>query len=170
GDYVDFYASAHHASNVGKLFRPGQPELPANWKQLPIGYHGRSGTIRPSGHPVRRPNGLRKLDAATAEFGPSGFLDIEAEIGFVLGSASIEPIPLDEAEAHVFGVVLVNDWSARDIQAFEYVPLGPFLGKSFATSIAAWVTPLAALDAARVPSPVRELPLAGYLDDSGSIE
>lgn len=141
-DYVDFYSSEQHASNVGQIFRPGQPALLPNWKHLPIGYHGRAGTVVVSGTPVVRPQGQRPSKEGPV-FGPSARLDIEAEVGFVVGV----PSPLGSRVAaadfaeHVFGVVLVNDWSARDIQAWEYQPLGPFLGKSFATSIAAWVTP-----------------------------
>ena len=151
GDYVDFYASLEHASNVGRIFRPDQEPLLPNWRHLPVGYHGRAGTVVPSGTPVVRPSGQRKApDEAAPTFGPSRRLDIEAELGFVVGAGSRlgEPVPHDAFADHVFGVVGVNDWSARDIQAWEYVPLGPFLGKSFATSVSAWVTPLAALDAA----------------------
>lgn len=167
GDYVDFYGNEHHATNVGRLFRPGQPALPASWKHIPIGYHGRSGTIVPSGVPIRRPQGMRPEPEGPPSFGPSRRLDLEAELGFVLGgSAPDGKVGLDQVGAHIFGVTLTNDWSARDIQAFEYVPLGPHLGKSFATSISPWVTPMAALDAARVAPPPRDVPLAAYLDDT----
>ena len=155
-DYVDFYASEHHAGNVGAIFRPDRPDLPAAWKHLPIGYHGRAGTVVVSGTDVMRPTGQRKgPDDPAPVFGPSVRLDIEAEVGFVVGGATAlgSAVSVDEAGQHLFGVVLLNDWSARDIQAWEYVPLGPFLGKSFATSISAWVTPMAAFDAARVPVP-----------------
>ncbi len=155
-DYVDFYASEHHAGNVGAIFRPDHPDLPAAWKHLPIGYHGRAGTVVVSGTDVVRPTGQRKgAGDAAPVFGPSVRLDIEAEVGFVVGGATTlgSAVPVDEAGEHLFGVVLLNDWSARDIQAWEYVPLGPFLGKSFATSISAWVTPMAAFEAARVPVP-----------------
>jgi fumarylacetoacetase len=165
-DYVDFYSSEHHASNVGQMFRPGQPALPPNWKHLPIAYHGRSGTVVVSGTDVVRPCGQRKpADAETPVYGPSTRLDMEAEVGFVVGvpSAQGERVPADRFAAHVFGVVLVNDWSARDIQAWEYQPLGPFLGKSFATSVAAWVTPLAALADAWVPAPAQNPPVLPYL-------
>ncbi|TJZ51931.1 fumarylacetoacetase [Streptomyces piniterrae] len=168
-DYVDFYASEHHATNVGRIFRPNGAALPPNWKHLPIGYHGRSGTIVVTGTPVVRPNGQRKApDDAAPTFGPSARLDIEAEVGFVVGTPSTlhEPVGLDGFRDHVFGVCLVNDWSARDIQAWEYVPLGPFLGKSFATSVSAWITPLDALDEARTQPPARDFPLLPYLDDS----
>jgi fumarylacetoacetase len=165
-DYVDFYASEHHASNVGRLFRPDAPPLMPNWKHLPVGYHGRAGTVVVSGTGIVRPSGQRKLpgdDAPT--FGPSTRLDIEAELGFIVGvgSALGEPVAVDEFAGHVFGAVLVNDWSARDIQAWEYVPLGPHLGKSFATSVSPWVVPLAALQAARVPLPGQDPPPLPYL-------
>jgi fumarylacetoacetase len=167
-DYVDFYSSEHHATNVGRLFRPGQPPLPPNWKHLPIGYHGRAGTVVVSGTPVVRPCGQRKPpDQNDPVYGPSRRLDIEAEVGFVVGvgSALGEPVPAGDLSEHVFGVVLLNDWSARDIQAWEYVPLGPFLGKSFATSISPWVVPLDALAAARVAAPVQDPPVLPYLVD-----
>ncbi|MEV5766501.1 fumarylacetoacetase [Micromonospora sp. NPDC052213] len=165
-DYVDFYSSEHHAGNVGQIFRPGQPPLLPNWKHLPIGYHGRAGTVVVSGTPVVRPSGQR----ATAQgpvTGPSVRLDIEAEVGFVVGVPSPlgTRVPADDFADHVFGVVLVNDWSARDIQAWEYQPLGPFLGKSFATSVSAWVTPLDALGDAFVPAPDQDPPVADYLRD-----
>ncbi len=165
GDYVDFYASEHHASNVGRIFRPDQEPLLPNWKHLPVGYHGRAGTIVASDTGVRRPSGQRRGETGPV-FGPSTRLDIEAELGFVVGRPSQHgsPVPMRHFQAHVFGVVGVNDWSARDIQAWEYVPLGPFLAKSFATSISHWVTPLAALEAAWVPMP-RQVPRPlDYLD------
>ncbi|MEV7625880.1 fumarylacetoacetase [Actinoplanes sp. NPDC089786] len=164
GDYVDFYSSRHHAENLGRLFRPGQPPLTPNWAHLPIGYHGRSGTVQVSGTPVRRPRGQQKDGA----FGPSRRLDIEAEVGFVVGAPSRlgEPVPVGAFPEHVFGVCLVNDWSARDIQAWEYVPLGPFLGKSFLTSVSPWVVPLEALAAARVAPPERDVAVLPYLDDA----
>ena len=149
-DYVDFYCSRQHATNVGRLFRPDDPDpLPASWRHLPIGYHGRAGTVVVSGTDVRRPRGQRP------SYGPTEKLDLEAELGFVVGAPSSHgtPVPPAAFRDHVFGVTLLNDWSARDVQAFEYRPLGPFLGKSFATSISGWVTPLAALEAARVPLP-----------------
>ncbi len=157
GDYVDFYASEHHATNVGRIFRPDSEPLTPNWKHLPIGYHGRSGTVVVSGTEIVRPCGQRKPPTEPVPvFGPSVRLDIEAELGFVVGgppTALGDPVTLDRADEHLFGVVLLNDWSARDIQAWEYVPLGPFLGKSFATSISPWVVTLDALVAARVPLP-----------------
>lgn len=157
GDYVDFYASEHHAANLGRLFRPDNPDpLMPNWKYLPVGYHGRTSTIVPSGVDIVRPCGQRKDPAdAAPTFGPSERLDIEAEIGFLVGVGNPmgEPIAVEASEAHLFGAVLFNDWSARDIQAWEYVPLGPHLGKSFASSMSPWVVPMAALAAAKVPTP-----------------
>ena len=169
-DYVDFYSSRHHAENVGRIFRPDADPLTPNWTHLPIGYHGRAGTVRVSGTPVVRPCGQRK--APTDEvptFGPSQRLDFEAEVGFVVGTPSAlgEPVSLGAFPEHVFGVCLVDDWSARDLQAWEYVPLGPFLGKSFLTSVSPWVVPLAALDAARVAPPARDPAVLPYLDDTG---
>ncbi|MFE7119745.1 fumarylacetoacetate hydrolase family protein [Streptomyces sp. NPDC057654] len=168
-DYVDFYASEHHATNVGRIFRPGADALTPNWKHLPIGYHGRAGTVVVTGTEVVRPSGQRKAPADDAPtFGPSRRLDIEAEVGFVVGTPSSAPVPLEGFRDHVFGVCLVNDWSARDLQAWEYVPLGPFLGKSFATSVSAWITPLDAFDDARTAPPERTYPLLPYLDDSAA--
>ncbi|MEV4842046.1 fumarylacetoacetase [Micromonospora matsumotoense] len=163
-DYVDFYSSEHHAGNVGQIFRPGQPPLLPNWKHLPIGYHGRAGTVVVSGTPVVRPTGQRATDQGPT-VGPSVRLDIEAEVGFVVGVPSTlgDRVPTADFADHVFGVVLVNDWSARDIQAWEYQPLGPFLGKSFATSVSAWVTPLDALADAFVPAPQQDPPVQDYL-------
>ncbi|MFF9068089.1 fumarylacetoacetase [Streptomyces sp. NPDC014891] len=172
-DYVDFYASEHHATNVGRIFRPDGDALTPNWKHLPIGYHGRAGTVVVSGTDVVRPSGQRKAPTDPAPvFGPSVKLDIEAEVGFLVGTPSElgRPVPLADFREHVFGLTLLNDWSARDVQAWEYVPLGPFLGKSFQTSVAAWVTPLEALDAARTAPPARDLPLLPYLDDAGEEE
>ncbi|MFD8209864.1 fumarylacetoacetase [Streptomyces sp. NPDC059695] len=172
-DYVDFYASEHHATNVGKIFRPDGDALTPNWKHLPIGYHGRAGTIVVSGTDVVRPSGQRKAPSDPAPvFGPSVKLDIEAEVGFLVGTPSElgKPVPLADFRDHVFGLTLLNDWSARDVQAWEYVPLGPFLGKSFQTSVSAWVTPLEALDAARTAPPARDLPLLPYLDDAAEEE
>jgi fumarylacetoacetase len=165
-DYVDFYASEHHASNVGRLFRPDGDPLPPSWKHMPLGYHGRSGTIVVSGTPVVRPCGQHvPARGRTAVFGPSRRLDFEAEVGFVVGVPASAPVPVAAAEEHVFGVCLVNDWSARDIQMWEVRPLGPFLGKSFATTMSAWILPLDALDGARIPPPPRTHDLLGYLAD-----
>jgi fumarylacetoacetase len=164
GDYVDFYSSEHHAANVGQIFRPGQPPLLPNWRHLPVGYHGRAGTVVVSGTPVVRPCGQRATPDGPV-FGPSQRLDIEAEVGFVVGVPTTlgQRLPVDRFAEHVFGVVLVNDWSARDIQAWEYQPLGPFLGKSFATSVSPWVVPLDALAAAWVPAPAQDPPVLDYL-------
>ncbi|MCF3103323.1 fumarylacetoacetate hydrolase family protein [Streptomyces roseoverticillatus] len=168
-DYVDFYSSEHHATNVGRIFRPNDEPLTPNWKHLPIGYHGRAGTVVVSGTDVVRPRGQRKAPAdALPSFGPSLRLDIEAEAGFVVGTPADGPVGLADFREHVFGVCLVNDWSARDLQAWEYVPLGPFLGKSFATSASAWITPLDAFDEARTAPPERTHPLLPYLDDSAA--
>jgi len=169
-DYVDFYASENHARNVGQIFRPDAADsLTPNWKHLPIGYHGRSGTVVVSGTDVVRPQGQRKAPTDPAPvFGPSVRLDIEAEVGFVVGVPSQlgRPVGLSGFRDHVFGLCLLNDWSARDVQAWEYVPLGPFLGKSFATSVSAWITPLDALEEARVAPPERTHALLPYLDDA----
>jgi len=165
-DYVDFYASLDHATNVGRMFRPDGDALTPNWRHLPIGYHGRAGTVVVSGTPVTRPSGQRKAPTdAAPSYGPSQRLDIEAELGFVVGTPTPlgEPVPFTGLADHVFGVTGLNDWSARDIQAWEYVPLGPFLGKSFATSISPWVTPLAALDAAWVDLPGQDPEPLPYL-------
>jgi fumarylacetoacetase len=170
-DYVDFYASEHHAANVSRIFRPDGAALTPNWRHLPIGYHGRAGTVVVSGTPVTRPAGQRLPPGADRpELGPSLRLDFEAEVGFVVGGPTPlgEPVPLSRADQHVFGVCLVNDWSARDIQAWEYVPLGPFLGKSFATSVSPWVVPLEALEAARTAPPERRTEPLPYLDDRGA--
>jgi fumarylacetoacetase len=168
-DYVDFYASEHHASNVGRIFRPGGDPLTPNWRHLPIGYHGRSGTVVVSATPVRRPYGqVRPTGSGRPGFGPSARLDFEAELGFVVGFESIvgEPVPIGRFTEHVFGVCLVNDWSARDVQAWESAPLGPFLGKSFGTTVSPWVVPLAALEHARVRPPSRDADLLPYLTES----
>ena len=169
-DYVDFYSFEQHATNLGKLFRPGQPPLLPNWKRLPVGYHGRAGTVVVSGTPVVRPNGQRKPpDSDDPVYGPSVRLDIETEVGFVVGVPSRLGSPVSAAafDDHVFGIVLLNDWSARDLQAWEYVPLGPFLGKSFATSISPWVVPLDALATARVAPAAQDPPPMAYLSPPG---
>jgi fumarylacetoacetase len=157
GDYTDFYASVHHATNVGSMFRPDNPLLP-NYKHVPIGYHGRASSLVVSGAPVKRPSGQTKADDANNPvFGPSRLLDYELEMGFFVGKGNElgTTIPIDDAEDRIFGLALVNDWSARDMQKWEYQPLGPFLAKSFATTVAPWVVPLDALAPFRVPGPMR---------------
>ena len=168
GDYVDFYSSIEHATNVGRLFRPeGEPLLP-NWRHLPVAYHGRAGTVVVSGTDIRRPSGQRRGEDGPI-FGPSTALDFELEVGFVTGNANKlgEPVGIDQAEEHIFGVCLVNDWSARDLQAWEYQPLGPFLGKSFATSISPWIVPIDALVPYRVQPPLQDPDVLPYLRSSG---
>jgi fumarylacetoacetase len=172
GDYTDFYVGIHHATNVGKQFRPDNPLLP-NYKYIPIGYHGRASSIRPSGVPVRRPRGQAKpADAAVPGFGPSRRLDYELELGVWIGPGNDlgEPIRIDEAPGYVGGYCLLNDWSARDIQAWEYQPLGPFLAKNFASTISAWIVTPEALAPFRIAQPQRPegdpAPLP-YLTDEG---
>lgn len=153
GDYTDFYASIHHAANVGSMFRPDNPLLP-NYKHVPIGYHGRASSIVPSGHPIRRPCGQTKAaNASEPSFGPSRMLDYECELGFFVGRGNAlgETIAIDDAFDHIFGFCIVNDWSARDIQAWEYQPLGPFLAKNFATSLSPWVITRDAAEPYRAP-------------------
>jgi len=164
GDYVDFYSSEQHATNLGEIFRPGGDALLPNWRRMPVGYHGRAGTIVSSGTSIRRPAGQR-LTSDGPLYGPTQKLDVELEVGFVTGSGPRlgTPISVDEAEHHIFGVCLVNDWSARDIQAWEYVPLGPFLGKSFATTISPWIVPLEALTPFRLPLPSQDPSPLSYL-------
>jgi fumarylacetoacetase len=163
-DYVDFYASEQHATNLGRMFRPDSEPLLPNWKHLPVGYHGRAGTVVVSGTDIVRPSGLT---LPGPEHRASAKLDVEVEVGFVVGVGSElgKPCSTGDFADHVFGIVLLNDWSARDIQSYEYVPLGPFLGKSFATSISPWVVPLAALD--RVPAPHQDPRPAPYLQTDG---
>jgi fumarylacetoacetase len=162
-DYVDFYSSRAHAENMGRLFRPDADPLPPNWLYLPIGYHGRSGTVVVSGTPITRPKGQLKPPDGPPTYAPTRRLDIELELGFVVGTPSRlgESVSTADALDHVFGVVLVNDWSARDIQSWEYQPLGPFLGKSFATSISPWVVPLEELT--RVTAEPQDPPPLDYL-------
>jgi fumarylacetoacetase len=170
-DYVDFYSSRHHAENVGRLFRPDAEPLSPNWRHLPIGYHGRAGTVNVSGTPVLRPCGQALVPGDDVpRFGASRRLDFEAEVGFVVGAPTQlgDRVPVEAFAEHVFGVCLVNDWSARDLQAWEYVPLGPFLGKSFLTSVSPWVVPLDALEAARVQPPARDPEPLPYLRDDAS--
>ncbi len=170
-DYVDFYSSIEHASTVGRIFRPDEEPLLPNWRWLPVGYHGRAGTIVVSGTPIRRPRGqLLPAKGKSPAFGPSRTLDIELELGFVLGNGTAlgDRIAIADAEEHLFGVTLVNDWSARDIQAWEYRPLGPFLGKSFATSLGPWVVPWEALTPYRVPARAQDPPPLPYLSLPGA--
>jgi fumarylacetoacetase len=168
GDYTDFYTGIHHATAVGKLFRPDNPLLP-NYKWVPIGYHGRSSSIVVSGTSVRRPRGQLQAGADAPTFGPSQRLDYELELGFLVGPGNGlgEPIAIDRAEEHLFGVVLLNDWSARDLQAWEYQPLGPFLSKNFATTISPWVVTMEALAPfrARLERPSGDPRALPYLDD-----
>ena len=172
GDYTDFYSSREHATNVGTMFRGPENALMPNWLHLPVGYHGRASSIVLDGTPIKRPNGqTRPDDALPPVFGPSRLLDFELELGFFTGTANVlgEPIPVDSALDHVFGLVLVNDWSARDIQKWEYVPLGPFTAKNFATSISPWVVPLDALRPFFRPGPEQRDPRPlPYLVGSGA--
>ncbi|UHC19567.1 fumarylacetoacetase [Methylobacterium currus] len=172
GDYTDFYVGIHHAENIGKQFRPDNPLLP-NYKHVPIGYHGRASSIRPSGTPVRRPRGQSKApDAAEPSFGPSRRLDLELELGVWIGPGNElgTPIPIGEAPAHIAGYCLLNDWSARDIQAWEYQPLGPFLAKNFASTISPWIVTPEALAPFRIAQAARPAgdptPLPYLLDES----
>jgi fumarylacetoacetase len=161
-DYVDFYSSLDHAANVGRMFRPDDEPLLPNWRQMPVGYHGRAGTVVPSGTPVRRPSGQR----GPGDFGPTQALDLELELGFVIGVPSEGPVPVARALDHVFGAVLLNDWSARDVQGWEYRPLGPFLGKSFATSISRWVVPISELERFRVAADPQDPEPLPYLREA----
>ncbi len=176
GDYVDFYSSIEHASNVGRMFRPDAEPLLPNWRHLPVGYHGRASSVVVSGTPVRRPHGqLPPAEAGGApRFGPTERLDIELELGFVTGPGNAlgSSIATSEARDQIFGFVLVNDWSARDIQRWEYVPLGPFLGKSFATSISPWIVPLEALEPHRVAAREQDPEPLPYLrtDDDWALD
>ena len=175
GDYTDFYASVFHASNVGSMFRPDNPLLP-NYKHIPIAYHGRASSITASGTPVRRPAGQTKDDDAELPvFGPSKLVDYELEVGFFIGPGNPqgEPIPIEAAEERIFGLCIVNDWSARDIQKWEYQPLGPFLSKSFATTVSPWVVTLEALAPFRVPAferPAADPPPLAYLSSGKNTE
>jgi fumarylacetoacetase len=170
GDYTDFYSSKEHATNVGKMFRDPENALLPNWLHIPVGYHGRSSTIIPSGTPIRRPNGQTMPKGAEKPvFGPSKLLDFELEMAFITTDANAigEPIAISEAENYIFGLVLFNDWSARDLQKWEYVPLGPFLGKNFASSISPWIVTLDALEPFRVPSPKQDPEPLPYLMQEG---
>lgn len=167
-EYTDFYAGRQHAANMGAILR-GSPDLPANWLHIPIGYNGRASSVVISGTPIHRPNGQRKApDAEMPSFGPSMRLDIELEMGAIVGTASEfgQPITVDQADDMIFGYVLLNDWSARDIQGWEYQPLGPFQGKAFGTSISPWIVTAAALEEFRAPTPEREKELLPYLDST----
>lgn len=166
GDYTDFYSSIEHATNVGMMFRDPDNALLPNWRHLPVGYHGRASSIKLSGTPVIRPNGQQKPDNEDVPvFGPSKLLDFELEMGFVVGKENKlgEPVPVREAEDYIFGLMLFNDWSARDIQKWEYVPLGPFLAKNFISTIAPWIITLEALEPFRVKGPVQEPEVLPYL-------
>ncbi|HEX8330049.1 MAG TPA: fumarylacetoacetase [Hymenobacter sp.] len=170
-NYTDFYSSIEHATNVGTMFRDPANALLPNWRHLPIGYHGRTSSIVVSGTALRRPNGQRKApDEATPTFGPSRQLDFELEMAFVVGTGTAlgSPVAIDDAEDHIFGLCLFNDWSARDLQSWEYVPLGPFLGKNFGSSVAPWVVTLDALEPFRVAGPVQEPTPLPYLNHSGA--
>lgn len=170
GDYTDFYSSKEHATNVGTMFRGKENALMPNWLHIPVGYHGRSSSIIPSGINIRRPNGQTIPDGSdTPVFGPSKQVDFELEMAFITtdGNALGEPIPVNEAEDYIFGLVLFNDWSARDIQRWEYVPLGPFLAKNFASTISPWIVTLDALQPFKVESPKMEKPVFPYLQSTG---
>ncbi len=170
GDYTDFYSSKEHATNVGTMFRDPKNALLPNWSHLPVGYHGRSSSIIPSGEPIRRPMGqTRPDDSQPPVFGPSGQLDFELEVGFITyqGKALGERISTEEADDHIFGMVLFNDWSARDLQKWEYVPLGPFLAKNFGSSMSCWIVTLDALEPFRTPGPVQEPAVLPYLRYKG---
>ncbi len=170
GDYTDFYASRQHATNVGIMFRGKENALMPNWLHLPVGYHGRASSVILSGTDIRRPQGQTLPAGVSAPvFGPSKRLDFELEMGFLIGPGNPlgTPIPVEQAEDHLFGMVLVNDWSARDIQAWEYQPLGPFLAKNFATSISPWVVPMDALEPFRLPGPVQDPEPLPYLRTPG---
>jgi len=170
GDYTDFYSSKQHATNVGTMFRGAENALKDNWVHLPVGYHGRASSVILSGQDVRRPCGqTRPNDDEPPVFGPSKLLDFELETGFFVGSGNElgTSIPIEEAGDHIFGMVLVNDWSARDIQGWEYDPLGPFLGKSFATTISPWVVPMAALEPFRTAGPTQDPEPLDYLRAEG---
>ncbi len=169
GDYTDFYSSRDHAINVGTMLRGAENALMPNWLHLPVAYHGRSSSLVVSGTPVRRPLGQSKLPNADAPvFGPSKSLDFELEVGALVGpgNASGEPVPVDRAVEHLFGLMLVNDWSARDLQAWEYQPLGPFLAKNFCTSLSPWVVTLEALEPFRRPAPPQDPAPLPYLRGS----
>eukprot|EP00842_Homolaphlyctis_polyrhiza_P005981 jgi/Hompol1/6384/HPOL_000768-RA len=169
GDYTDFYASREHATNVGAMFRSKENALMPNWLHLPVGYHGRASSVVVSGTPIKRPSGIVLNPTTKApEFNASRKLDIELEVAFIVGVGNKlgSPISLKDADEHIFGMVLMNDWSARDIQQFEYVPLGPFLGKNFGTTVSPWIVTLDALEEARVAQPTPDFEPVAYLRDS----
>jgi fumarylacetoacetase len=171
GDYTDFYSSKEHATNVGKMFRDPENALLPNWLHIPVGYHGRSSTIVPSGIPVHRPYGQTLPNGETTPvFGPSKLVDFELETAFITTDANLmgEPISVEKAEEHIFGMVLFNDWSARDIQKWEYVPLGPFLAKNFASSISPWIVTMDALEPFRVKGPEQSPTPLPYLQQKGN--
>ncbi|MBT6234916.1 MAG: fumarylacetoacetase [Bacteroidetes bacterium] len=170
GDYTDFYSSIEHATNVGKMFRPDNPLLP-NWKHIPVGYHGRASSIVVSGTPITRPSGqMMPPDATAPIFGKSKRMDLELEMAFIIGKPNAlgEPVDIDNAEDHIFGKVVFNDWSARDIQKWEYVPLGPFLGKNFGSSISPWIVTMEALEPFRCESVKQDPEVLPYLQYSGN--
>jgi fumarylacetoacetase len=171
GDYTDFYSSIEHATNVGKLFRDPDNALLPNWRHLPVAYHGRASSIIPSGQPIRRPAGqVLPAGASQPIFQPTSRLDFELEMAFVIGRENTlgTPISTADAEAHIFGLLLFNDWSARDIQQWEYRPLGPFLGKNFASSVSPWIVTLEALEPFRTSGPVQDPAVLPYLQYTGN--
>ena len=166
GDYTDFYAGIHHAENVGRIFRPDGPPLPPNYKHMPVAYHGRASSIVVSGTPIRRPTGqFLEENGKNPVLGPTRALDFELELGLIIGKQSAfgEPVPVEDAEDYIFGVAVFNDWSARDIQRWEYQPLGPFLGKNFGSTLSAWVLPFYELEPVRIAGPVQEPAPLPYL-------
>jgi fumarylacetoacetase len=169
GDYTDFYSSIEHATNVGKMFRDPENALLPNWKHIPVGYHGRASSVILSGQAIHRPKGQTKPNDGPPIFGPSQRIDFELEMGFIVGSDTElgDSIAIDQAEAHIFGMVLFNDWSARDIQKWEYVPLGPFLAKNFGSSMSPWIVTMEALAPFRVQGPVQEPTVLPYLQSPG---
>lgn len=171
GDYTDFYSSREHATNVGTMFRGADNALMPNWLHLPVGYHGRASSIVVSGTPIKRPKGqMKRPDLENPHFGPTQQLDFELEVAFVIGKNSVQgdSVSTSEAEDYIFGLMLFNDWSARDIQSWEYVPLGPFLGKSFASTVSPWVVTLEALEPFRIKGPVQNPEVLPYLQYNGS--
>lgn len=174
GDYTDFYSSIHHATNVGTMFRGKENALMPNWKHLPVGYHGRASSVVVSGTPVRRPSGQTKPETSPPVFGPCRLLDFELEMAFVVGVGNDlgTPIPVSDAHRHIFGMVVMNDWSARDIQKWEYVPLGPFLGKNFGTTVSPWIVTMEALAPFTIENYPQDVEILPYLkhDDNYSFD